>query len=310
VGQRSQVLAGNSLLIEKEGAMPEQKASFYPGRGQNGGTDWSELHRRLETSRSAMQQRLSPGIEERQTILRARARFLAERTAQLVAANKELDAFSYSVSHDLRAPLRHITGFTDILVAKHSSHLGPEAHELLKLIQEGSQKMDLMINDLLNLARLDRREAVSKMTPLNSLVEDVLKDLKSEIDERKIEWHIGSLPAVNCDPGLLQQAFANLLSNAVKYTRRREHAVIEVDQMTVDGEAVIYVRDNGAGFDSKYAGKLFGAFQRLHTAEEFEGTGVGLATVQRIIRKHGGRIWAEAECGKGATFYFTLSEKL
>jgi len=237
-------------------------------------------------------------------------RRVAERTVQLVAANKELDAFSYSVSHDLRTPLRHISGFTDVLVAEHSSQLGPEAQELLKFIQEGSQKMNLMIGDLLNLARLDRREAVSKMTPLNSLVEDVLRDLKSEIDGRKIDWHIGSLPTVNCDPGLLQQAFTNLLSNAVKYTRRREHAVIEVDQMTVDGEAVIYVRDNGAGFDSKYAGKLFGAFQRFHTAEEFEGTGVGLATVQRIIRKHGGRIWAEAECGKGATFYFTLSEKL
>jgi PAS domain S-box-containing protein len=237
-------------------------------------------------------------------------RRVTERTVQLVATNKELDAFSYSVSHDLRTPLRHISGFTRTLVAKHSSQLGQEAQELLKLIQDGSQKMDLMIDDLLNLARLDRREAVSKMTQLNSLVEDVLKDLKSEIGGRKIEWHIGSLPAVNCDPGLLQQAFANLLSNAVKYTRRREHAVIEVDQITIDGEAVIYVRDNGAGFDSKYAGKLFGAFQRLHTAEEFEGTGVGLATVQRIIRKHGGRIWAEAECEKGATFYFTLSEKL
>jgi PAS domain S-box-containing protein len=237
-------------------------------------------------------------------------RRVAERTVQLVAANKELDAFSYSVSHDLRTPLRHISGFTDVLVAEHSSQLGPEAQELLKFIQDGSQKMNLMIGDLLNLARLDRLEAVSKMTPLNSLVEDVLQDLKSEIDGRKIDWHIGSLPTVNCDPGLLQQAFTNLLSNAVKYTRRREHAVIEVDQMTIDGEAVIYVRDNGAGFDSKYAGKLFGAFQRFHTTEEFEGTGVGLATVQRIIRKHGGRIWAEAECGKGATFYFTLSEKL
>jgi light-regulated signal transduction histidine kinase (bacteriophytochrome) len=234
---------------------------------------------------------------------------VAERTVQLVAANKELDAFSYSVSHDLRAPLRHISGFTHTLVAKHSSQLGPEAQQLLELIQEGSQKMNIMIDDLLNLARLDRREAVSKMTPLNSLVEDVLKDLKSEIDGRKIDWHIGSLPAVNCDPGLLQQAFANLLSNAVKYTRRRERAVIEVDQTTIAGEAVIYVRDNGAGFDSKYASKLFGAFQRLHTAEEFEGTGVGLATVQRIIHKHGGRVWAEAELDKGATFYFTLSEK-
>jgi light-regulated signal transduction histidine kinase (bacteriophytochrome) len=187
--------------------------------------------------------------------------------------------------------------------------LGPEAQELLKLIQDGSQKMDLMIDDLLNLARLDRREAVSKMTALNSLVEVVLKDLKSEIDGRSVDWHVGLLPAVNCDPGLLQQAFANLLSNAVKYTRGRERAVIEVGQMTINGEVVIYVRDNGAGFDSKHASKLFGAFQRLHTSEEFEGTGVGLATVQRIIRKHGGRVWAEAEQDKGATFYFTLCEK-
>jgi PAS domain S-box-containing protein len=234
---------------------------------------------------------------------------VAERTIQLVAANQELDAFSYSISHDLRAPLRHISGFSQMLVTKHSSQLGPEAQELLKLIQEGSQKMNLMIDDLFNLARLDRRETVSKMTPLNSLVEGVLKDLQSEIEGRQIDWQIGSLPAVNCDPGLLQQAFANLLSNAAKYTRGRERAVIEVDQMTIDGEAVIYIRDNGAGFDSRHASKLFGAFQRFHTAEEFEGSGVGLATVQRIIRKHGGRIWAEAERDKGATFYFTLGEK-
>jgi len=234
---------------------------------------------------------------------------VAERTIQLVAANQELDAFSYSVSHDLRAPLRHINGFSQMLATKHSSQLGPEAQELLKLIREGSQKMNLMIDDLFNLARLDRREAVSKMTPLNSLVEGVLKDLESEIEGRQIDWHIGSLPAVHCDPGLLQQAFANLLSNAVKYSRGRERAVIKVDQMTIEGEAVIYVRDNGAGFDSRHASKLFGAFQRFHTVEEFEGTGVGLATVQRIIRKHGGRVWAEAERDKGATFYFTLGEK-
>jgi len=234
---------------------------------------------------------------------------VAERTIQLVAANQELDAFSYSVSHDLRAPLRHINGFSQMLATKHSSQLGPEAQELLKLIREGSQKMNLMIDDLFNLARLDRREAVSKMTPLNSLVEGVLKDLESEIEGRQIDWHIGSLPAVHCDPGLLQQAFANLLSNAVKYSRGRERAVIKVDQMTIEGEAVIYVRDNGAGFDSRHASKLFGAFQRFHTVEEFEGTGVGLATVQRIIRKHGGRVWAEAERDQGATFYFTLGEK-
>jgi chemotaxis family two-component system sensor kinase Cph1 len=157
---------------------------------------------------------------------------------------------------------------------------------------------------------LDRREAVSKMTPLNAIVENVRKDLEFELAGRKIDWRIGSLPAVNCDPGLMQQAFANLLSNAVKYTRHQERAMIEVGQMMIKGEAVIYVRDNGAGFDSKHADKLFGVFQRLHTAEEFEGTGVGLTTVQRIIHKHGGRVWAEAERDKGATFYFTLNEKV
>jgi len=236
-------------------------------------------------------------------------RRVAERTVQLAAANGELEAFSYSVSHDLRTPLRHISGFARTLAEKHSSQLGPDAQELLKFIQEGSQKMSLMIDDLLNLARLDRRDAVSKMTPLNSIVDDVLKDLKSELDGRKIDWRVGLLPAVNCDPGLLRQVFANLLSNAVKYTRRQEHAVIEVDQMMINGEAVIYVRDNGAGFDSKHADKLFGVFQRFHTDEEFEGTGVGLTTVQRIIHKHGGRVWAEAAHDQGATFYFTLNEK-
>jgi light-regulated signal transduction histidine kinase (bacteriophytochrome) len=237
-------------------------------------------------------------------------RRVAERTVQLAAANGELEAFSYSVSHDLRAPLRHISGFARTLAEKHSSQLAPEAQELLELIREGSQKMGLMIDDLLNLARLDRREAASKMTPLNSIVDDVLQDLKSELEGRKIDWHVGLLPAVNCDPGLLRQAFANLLSNAVKYTRHQEHAVIEVDQMMINGEAVIYVRDNGAGFDSKHADKLFGVFQRFHTDEEFEGTGVGLTTVQRIIHKHGGRVWAEAARGQGATFYFTLNEKV
>jgi light-regulated signal transduction histidine kinase (bacteriophytochrome) len=144
------------------------------------------------------------------------------------------------------------------------------------------------------------------MTPLDSLVENVLKDIQSESVGREIEWHIGSLPSLDCDPGLMQQVFVNLLSNAVKYTRRRERAVIEIGQTTVDQQVVVYVRDNGAGFDSKYASRLFGAFQRLHRADEFEGTGVGLATVQRIIRKHGGRVWAKAEPDKGAMFCFVL----
>jgi len=240
--------------------------------------------------------------------LKRRTDELEKRTAQLVAANDELEAFSYSVSHDLRAPLRHIYGDAGMLIKEHGDQLAPEAQLRLKRIQEGTQKMDGMIDDLLNLARLDRQSTDLRMTSLNSLVENVLQDLESETTDRKIEWRVGSLPSVNCDPGLMQQVFANLLSNAVKYTRRREQAVIEIDQSTINGQLVFFVRDNGAGFDSKYSDKLFGAFQRLHTEQEFEGTGVGLATVQRIVRKHGGRIWAEAETNKGATFYFSLGE--
>jgi len=233
-------------------------------------------------------------------------RRVVERTAQLAAANKELEAFSYSVSHDLRAPLRHISGFAHTLIEDHGAQLTAEAKRQLERIQESTRKMARMIDDLLNLSRLDRHEMTLRMTSLDSLVETALLDLKPESAGREIEWRIGSLPSFDCDPGLMQQVFANLLSNAVKYTRRRERAVIEIGRMTVNDQLVIYIRDNGAGFDSKYADKLFGAFQRLHRAEEFEGTGVGLATVQRIIRKHGGRVWAEADPGKGATFCFTL----
>jgi hypothetical protein len=235
-------------------------------------------------------------------------RRVAERTAQLAAANHELEAFSYSVSHDLRAPLRHIKGFTLLLIEEYSPQLAPEAQQRLKRIQEVTNKMARMIDDLLNLARLDRHSMALEMVSLNSLVENVRRNLESETSGRKIDWRVGSLPSVNCDPGLVEQVFANLLSNAVKYTGRCEHAVIEIDQATIEGQPVLFVRDNGAGFNPKYSDRLFGTFQRLHSDEEFEGTGVGLATVQRIIRKHGGRIWAEAEVNKGATFYFSLGE--
>ena len=240
--------------------------------------------------------------------LKHRTDELQKRTAQLAAANDELEAFSYSVSHDLRAPLRHIYGDAAMLIEEYGPQLVPEAQLRLKRIQEGTQKMGGMIDDLLNLARLDRRSMDLRMTSLNSLVENVLHDLESETTDRKIDWRVGSLPSVNCDPGLIQQVFANLLSNAVKYTRRRERAVIEIDQSTINGQLVLFVRDNGAGFNPKYSDKLFGTFQRLHTDQEFEGTGVGLATVQRIVRKHGGRIWAEAETNNGATFFFSLGE--
>jgi light-regulated signal transduction histidine kinase (bacteriophytochrome) len=193
-----------------------------------------------------------------------------------------------------------------MLMEEHSSELGTEAKALVHRIRERVSKMGDMINGLLQLAQLDRHELILEMTPLKSLVERVIADLESETTGRRIEWRIGNLPCAECDPRLMHQVFANLLSNAVKYTSRREVAAIEVSQIEENARTVIFVRDNGAGFDPKHASKLFGAFQRLHGDHEFEGVGVGLATVQRIIRRHGGEIWAKAEVQQGATFYFTL----
>ncbi len=235
---------------------------------------------------------------------------VAERTAQLADANKELEAFSYSISHDLRAPLRRINGFAQILLEDFSVQLPTEAQGHLNLITSNTGNMGRMIDDLLNLSRLDRREITFQETPLNALVETIVQELKLETAGRSVEWRIGPLFSSYCDPGLVRQIFVNLLSNAVKYSRNRERTVIEVDQCAMDGRRTLFVRDNGAGFDPKYKDKLFAAFQRLHSDSEFEGTGVGLAIVQRIVRRHGGRIWAEAELGKGATFYFNLGENV
>jgi len=229
-----------------------------------------------------------------------------QRTAQLEAANKELEAFTYSVSHDLRAPLRHISGFANLLSEEYGSILAPEAQHHLERIQEGTRRMGVLVDDLLNLGRIGRHEVRLQVTGLNSVANESVADLKPECEGRQVEWKIGLLPFVECDPALMKQVFQNLLSNAVKFTRPRTQAVIEVGQKEEGGTPVVFVRDNGVGFNMKYADKLFGVFQRLHRVEDFEGTGVGLATVQRIVQKHGGRIWAEAELDKGATFFFTL----
>ena len=233
-------------------------------------------------------------------------RRVEERTAQLQAANKELEAFSYSVSHDLRAPLRHISGFSKLLARERSIQSDATIQHYLSLIQDGARNMGELIDDLLNMGRIGRQELVCKRTDLNRLLQDILEDLQPELGGRQIDWHIGPLPTLECDPGLIKQVFINLLSNAVKYTRRRECAVIQVGETILEGDSVIFVRDNGAGFEQQYVHKLFGVFQRLHRAEEFEGTGVGLATVRRIIERHGGRVWAEGEADKGATFFLTL----
>jgi PAS domain S-box-containing protein len=233
-------------------------------------------------------------------------RHVTRRTAELEAANKELEAFTYSVSHDLRAPLRHIDGFSKLLSEEHATALPPEAKEYVSIIRDSVLQMGTLIDDLLNLARVGRTQLSMQVTGLDSLVEEVRADLKRSNPDRLIEWKVQTLPFVECDPGLMKQVFANLLSNAVKFTRPRKPAVIEVGVVRQDDHPAVFVRDNGVGFSMKYANKLFGVFQRLHRAEDFEGTGVGLATVQRIIHKHRGRVWAEAELDKGATFYFTL----
>ena len=248
------------------------------------------------TQRTEEIRRLNEDLESR----------VAERTAELEATNKELEAFTYSVSHDLRAPLRHIDGFSKLLVEEYGEGLPEEAGRYLIRIREGTQRMGQLVDDLLNLARVGRRELNGQITGLDNLVAEVLSDLKTETATRKIEWKVEHLPFVECDAALMKQVFANLLSNAVKYTRPRDPATIEVGVTTENGQRAIFVRDNGVGFSMKYADKLFGVFQRLHRPEDFEGTGVGLATVQRIIHKHGGRVWAEAELDRGATFYFTL----
>src|SRR5713226_888832 len=232
---------------------------------------------------------------------------VAQRTAELEGANKELEAFTYSVAHDLRAPLRHIQGFSDALTEDCGPQLDAAAQGYLRQIVASTQHMGRLINDLLALAHVGRQELRLQVTGLNSLAQEVLRDLKPETEGRNIRWQLGDLPFVECDAGMMKQVFYNLLSNAAKYTGPRNPAIIEIGYMPVEGAPVIFVRDNGVGFNMKYADKLFGVFQRLHRREDFEGTGVGLATVQRIIHKHGGRIWAEAELDKGATFFFSLA---
>jgi signal transduction histidine kinase len=231
---------------------------------------------------------------------------LERRTVELSDANVELESFTYSIAHDLRSPLRHIAGYTDMLTQDCSAQLDAEGLRCLGKIENGARMMGNLVDDLLHLSKVGQRDLAIQETPLGSLLEEAIRGLEPEYSDRRVVWQIGDLFSTECDPGLMKQVFVNLVSNAVKYTRTRECAVIEVGLARHNDERVVFVRDNGVGFEMKYAAKLFGVFQRLHKARDFEGTGVGLAIVQRIIRKHGGRIWVEAELNRGATFYFTL----
>jgi PAS domain S-box-containing protein len=232
-----------------------------------------------------------------------------ERTAQLEAANQELEAFSYSVSHDLRAPLRAVDGFSRIVMEDYGPLLPPEGQRYLKNIGVGAQQMGTLIDDLLTFSRLSRLPLIQREVGVDRLVQDALKELAGQWEGRAVQITVGDLPPCLGDPALLKQVWINLISNALKYSRKRDPAIVEISCARQNDENVYCIRDNGAGFDMRYADKLFGVFQRLHRAEDYEGTGVGLAIVQRVIHRHGGRVWAEAAVDRGATFYFTLGEQ-
>ncbi len=235
---------------------------------------------------------------------------LQSLNARLEAANRELESFSYSVSHDLRAPLRSISGYSQLLAQDSASTLSSEARRHLKVITESSRQMEQLIDDLLEFSRMGRADMSESIVDAHALVQETIHNLDMATQGRSIAWKVAPLPPVLGDAALLRQVFANLLGNALKYTRPRAEAEIEIGSAgEEDGRLIVFVRDNGVGFDMQHAGKLFGVFQRLHRADEFEGTGIGLATVRRIIERHGGRVWAEAAPGEGATFYFSLQTK-
>jgi PAS domain S-box-containing protein len=289
-----------TVRIRKDGTKINVSVTISPIRDGNGAIVGTSKVARDITLKKAHELEilsLNEDLEDR----------IVKRTEQLAAANHELEAFSYSVSHDLRAPLRHIAGFSRILVNRFGPVMAVDAREYLQLIEDAVHRMGLLVEGLLSLAKLGQQSLKLCGTELNAIVDDVISILEPECKGREVEWRIAKLPALDCDPILMAQVFQNLLGNALKYSRNKAYAVIEVDSIQQPGKPpVIFVRDNGAGFNRKYADSLFGVFQRFHTDSEFEGTGVGLATVHRIIQKHGGTIWAESEPDHGATFYFAL----
>jgi PAS domain S-box-containing protein len=231
---------------------------------------------------------------------------LAQRSIALEASNKELEAFAYSISHDLRAPLRHTAGFAELLRKNAAASLNEKSQRYLTMILEAANQMGSLIDDLLAFSRISRAEARKSLVDLGQIVQEVVADVRQDTKERNIIWKIDPLPACYGDRSMLRLAFVNLISNAVKFTGTRPRAEIEIGCTGQDRDVVLFVRDNGVGFDMKYSNKLFGVFQRLHPQEAFEGTGIGLATIQRIVHRHGGRVWAESTVDGGATFYLSL----
>ncbi len=309
VGEESEILARirhgekvdhfETVRVTKSGKLIDVSVTLSPIRNKQGkiigaskiACDITERKRAEEKIRQ-----LNAELEER----------VKQRTAELETANKELEAFSYSVSHDLRAPLRAVDGFSQAVLEDYGPQLPEEGQHYLQTIRGAAQRMGMLIDDLLTFSRLSRLPLHTQAVNMTKLAREAFEELSGEQHVHKIDIRIGELPSCEGDPALLKQVWVNLISNAIKYSRKRAAALIEIGSTSNNGEKVYFVSDNGTGFDMQYANKLFGVFQRLHRAEEFEGTGVGLAIVQRIVHRHGGRIWAEAALDRGATFYFSM----
>jgi len=270
----------------------------YEDQRQELGHAMDDLHGQIRARQQAEREirLLNTELEDR----------VEKRTKELQEANQELEAFSYSVSHDLRAPLRHMDGFTRILQQEYGKQLPEEARHHLDRVRSATTHMSSLVEDLLRLSRLGRQSTQLRTVALGELLEEAKTEVSAAIGDRAIEWQIAELPEANVDANLFRQVWVNLLANAIKFSRNQPKAVIKIGSREEKGETIVFVRDNGAGFDPRYADKLFGVFQRLHRQDEFEGTGIGLATVHRIVQKHGCRVWAESQPGQGATFYFTV----
>jgi light-regulated signal transduction histidine kinase (bacteriophytochrome) len=257
--------------------------------------------------RKRAEEALRRSHDELEAKVKERTVELRKTNNDLQSVNKELEAFAYSVSHDLRAPLRHIAGFTELLQKHSEPVLDDKSREHIGMILGAANRMGSLVDDLLAFSRLGRAETQTTIVHLEPLVKGVVSEIAPDTQGRNVVWHVGALPNCYGDPSMLRLVLANLISNAVKFTRTRERAEIEIGSVNDrPDEVVVFVKDNGVGFDMKYKDKLFGVFQRLHSEQAFEGTGIGLATVQRIVHRHGGRVWAEGSVNKGATFYLAL----
>ena len=272
-------------------------------------TRFTAVRRRVERELLQSRDGLQKEVTERrmrEEQIRELHRQLERRSAQLEASNKELEAFAYSISHDLRSPLRHMVGFAELLGQHAATVLDQKSQRYLGTILDAAKRMGALIDDLLAFSRIGRAETRASTVSLRQLVNEVVEEMRPDLAERTVSWRIGDLPDLYGDRSMLRMVFANLITNAVKFTRPRERAEIEIGSFEDARGLVLFVRDNGVGFDMKYSHKLFRVFQRLHGSEEFEGTGIGLATVQRIIQRHGGTAWAEGSVNGGATLFLAL----